>query len=77
MPAVASDDVTSVVAPGNSATGGRPLATVLAANARSGADGPAAARTSVEVGSVVRGRFELESMLGEGGMGVVYRAVDR
>jgi serine/threonine protein kinase len=77
MRAVASDDVTSVVEPGSSATGGRPLATVLAANGHSGPDGPAAVRTSVEVGSVVRGRFELESMIGEGGMGVVYRAVDR
>jgi len=33
--------------------------------------------TTIDVGSVVRGRFELESMIGAGGMGVVYRAVDR
>jgi serine/threonine protein kinase len=77
MRAVATDDVTSVVDPGNLAAGGRPLATVVAASMATGADRPAAARTSVEVGSVVRGRFELESMIGEGGMGVVYRAVDR
>jgi serine/threonine protein kinase len=77
MRAVASDDVTSVAAPGNFATASRPLATVLTASRPSGADGPAAARTSVDIGSVVRGRFELESMIGEGGMGVVYRAVDR
>ncbi len=44
---------------------------------RAGSAERAAERMSVDIGSVVRGRFELESMIGEGGMGVVYRAVDR
>lgn len=81
MRAVAPDDVTKVVEPGDFATGGPPpsppLATVLNPGVRRAAERPAADRTSVDVGSVVRGRFELESMIGEGGMGVVYRAVDR
>ena len=75
MRAVATDDVTRVVEPGGFAGGGRALPTALAPLAA--ADRPAAARTSIDIGSVVRGRFELESMIGEGGMGVVYRAVDR
>lgn len=77
MRAVAADDVTKVVEPGDLATSGRPLVTVLTQGTRSSVERPAADRTSVDVGSVVRGRFELESMIGEGGMGVVYRAVDR
>ena len=74
---MASDDVTRVGVRGTSATDS--LATILGPGKQAIDAGqhPAADRTSVDVGSVVRGRFELESMIGEGGMGVVYRAVDR
>jgi non-specific serine/threonine protein kinase len=77
---VNSDDVTNVTARGDPAPSRVSLGTVV----RSGRVKPDGAtrgddpnRTSVDVGSVVRGRFELESMIGAGGMGVVYRAVDR
>jgi serine/threonine protein kinase len=75
---MATDDLT-IAALGHPSAGGAPLDTLVApgttkldAAPRSPAD-----PSSVDVGSVVRGRFELESMIGEGGMGVVYRAVDR
>ena len=74
---MATDDVTRVAEPDGFAVGTTSLSTVLAAKLPRAADRAAADRTSVDVGSVVRGRFELESMIGEGGMGVVYRAVDR
>ena len=75
---MASDDVTSVGVRGASAAADS-LGTILGRGKQAIDAGQHAAadRTSVDIGTVVRGRFELESMIGEGGMGVVYRAVDR
>src|SRR4029077_21112965 len=73
---VTSDDHIRAAATGGSATTRAEPGTVVAARAQPSApslDDLAA----IDVGSVVRGRFELESMIGEGGMGVVYRAIDR
>lgn len=77
MRAVATDDVSLAVEPDQLASIGRPLATLLAPSVHGAAIRSPPARTSVHIGSVVRERFELEAMIGEGGMGVVYRAVDR
>jgi serine/threonine protein kinase len=78
MRAVTNDDLTRVVTPDPAAT-----RVSLGTFVGPGSKGPASheltndERTSLDLGTVVRGRFELESMIGEGGMGVVYRAVDR
>ena len=74
---VARDDVTRVGTLGGSAADAVSVATVIRAGARPETNERAKDAAAVDVGSVVRGRFELESMIGEGGMGVVYRAVDR
>ena len=74
---MASDDVSKAGALGGSGADAISVATVIRAGARPEAKQRAEETTSVHIGSVVRGRFELESMIGEGGMGVVYRAVDR
>jgi serine/threonine protein kinase len=72
---VASDDLTNF-GPRVPAADAISVGTVIRATLPE-ADEHAENTTSVDIGSVVRGRFELESMIGEGGMGVVYRAVDR
>jgi hypothetical protein len=72
---VASDDLTNF-GPRAPAADAVSVGTVIRA-APPEADEHAENTVSVDIGSVVRGRFELESMIGEGGMGVVYRAVDR
>ena len=74
---MASDDVSKAGALGGSAADAISLATMIRAGTRPEAKEHVDDTTAVDVGSVVRGRFELESMIGEGGMGVVYRAVDR
>ena len=74
---MATDDMTNVGALDRSAPDAISVATAIRAGARSEAKERIEDATAVHVGSVVRGRFELESMIGEGGMGVVYRAIDR
>jgi predicted Ser/Thr protein kinase len=72
---VARDDVSKVEVLGGPAADAISVATVIRAGTLP--DARVDDTTAVDVGSVVRGRFELESMIGAGGMGVVYRAVDR
>lgn len=71
-----NDDLTAVAAR-TASPAGQPTAGPVVAGARVAAQGELDDRTAVDVGTIVRGRFELESMIGAGGMGVVYRAVDR
>ncbi|PKL96502.1 MAG: hypothetical protein CVV18_01505 [Gammaproteobacteria bacterium HGW-Gammaproteobacteria-8] len=65
-------DATEVVEPQSRAVEAAPTTTVGTAPDPV----PAADRGTFGVGSVLRNRFRIESVLGEGGMGTVYSAVD-
>jgi len=76
---VASNDVTRVGSPEQPSAHDASLGAVIGPGQqpRVSTERPVDDHTEVGVGTVVRGRFELQSMLGAGGMGVVYKAVDR